>query len=473
MSTTESTKMKVSSVSLEAFVEYVKKKDPELCKKAVEEGHLDISAICKRVKEEIVADFSILTGVTKAASEIRIALEMALAKEVPCIYLGMKDRPGSNMPVTMALMKLSGEADRKGTRATLFEASTFDPSLETAEGSKVHLDGMGKIVLKLKENVKYDKFEVVQLTRYERLPSDKMNTILASVINDPRKFSEDDKYKTIILMGRIRGIYPVNILAKDEDDKWSSVGEYPLLVSNELEGDRKVLTPVFKVGLEPIHGITVRVSFGPRKFTDPVVDVADLMECVKTAVHDIKAPKEQALAVSEIIHDRDVILVGSIQKVSSNKSGATFMEIDGFSIIDAPDKFDWFSSGAPAATTETPASSPAGSPAATTATPAAASPAVSPEAPPAASPAAPPAATAEVEHLKKKPTKAAKKEDAAPADAPKGVTKFDDVKAAIQAYCEKLNMKPTQLTVESVKDLVCPAAKAGVIEAALDEINNP
>jgi len=477
MSTTESAKAKVSSVSLESFVEYVKKKDPELCKKAVEEGHLDITAICKRVKEEVVADFSILTGVTKAASEIRVALEMALAKEVPCVYLGMKDRPGSNMPVTVSLMKLSGEADRKGTRATLFEASTFDPSIETADGSKVHLGGMGKIVLKLKENVKYDKFEIVQLTRYEQTPTDKMGAVLAGVINDPRKFTEDDKYKSIILMGRIRGLYPVNILAKDEDDKWTSVGEYPLLVANELEGDRKTMTPVFKVGLEPIHGITIRVSFGPRKFTEPIIDVADLMECIKTAVHDIKAPKEQAVAVSEIIHDRDVILVGSIQKVSSNKSGATFMEIDGYSLIDAPDKFDWFSTGtAPATATATEA-------------PAATTPAVEPAAEATAPPAvaAPPAATtapAADAGRKKGATKAApaaKKEDAAPAattatapaDAPKGVTKFDDVKAAILAYCEKLNMKPTQLTVETAKELVCPAAKAGVIEAALDEINNP
>lgn len=477
MSTTESAKAKVSSVSLEAFVEFVKKKDPELCKRAVEEGHLDIAAICKRVKEEVVADFSILTGVTKAASEIRVALEMALAKEVPCVYLGMKDRPGSNMPVTMALMKLSGEADRKGTRATLFEASTFDPSLEMADGSKTQLRGMGKVVLKLKENVKYDKFEVVQLAKYEQTPTDKMGAVLSGVINDPRKFTEDDKYKTIILMGRIRGLYPVNILAKDEDEKWSSVGEYPLLVSNELEGDRKVMTPVFKVGLEPIHGITVRVSFGPRKFTEPIIDVADLMECIKTAAHDIKAPKEQAVAVSEIIHDRDVILIGSIQKVSTNKSGATFMEIDGYSLIDAPDKFDWFSTDAPAATTTE-------APAATT-PPAAetpASPATGPAA--AAPPAASPAATASETGKKKGATTkaaAAKKEDAAPAattaaapsDAPKGVTKFDDVKAAIIAYCEKLNMKPTQLTVETAKELICPAAKAGVIEAALDEINNP
>jgi hypothetical protein len=252
------------------------------------------------------------------------------------------------------------------------------------------------------------------------------------------------------------------------------------------------MTPVFKVGLEPIHGITIRVSFGPRKFTNPVVDVADLMDCVKAAVREVKAPKEQAIAVSEIVQGRDVILVGSIQKVSSNKSGATFMEIDGFSLIDAPDKFDWFSTGAPAAstdpqaTTTSPVSQPAASEPSTSSVTAAAAAATAAVAAGAAAVAAgaaavSPAAAPEAEHKKKKDkTPAAKKEAAAapavtpsPAGAPQGVTKFDDVKSAILAYCEKLNMKPAQLTVESVKDLVCPAAKAGVIEAALDEIVNP
>ncbi len=52
------------------------------------------------------------------------------------------------------------------------------------------------------------------------------------------------------------------------------------------------------------------------------------------------------------------------------------------------------------------------------------------------------------------------------------MTKFDAVKAAIQEYCSKLNMKPEQLTVEIVKDQICPAAKNGVIETALDEIKS-
>jgi hypothetical protein len=53
------------------------------------------------------------------------------------------------------------------------------------------------------------------------------------------------------------------------------------------------------------------------------------------------------------------------------------------------------------------------------------------------------------------------------------VTKFDEVKAAIEEYCDKLKMKPSQLTVEMVKEQICPSAKEGTIEAALDEINNP
>jgi hypothetical protein len=456
--------MKVSDVSLAEFVEFVKKKDPALCEKAVKEGHLDIAKTVKTIKEEVVQNFSILTGVTKAAAEVRVALEMALAKEVPCYYLGMKDRPGSKMPANMALLKLSGEAERKGTRATLFEAKTFDPNLEMPDGSKVHLDGMGKITLKLKENVKFDTFEVVQLTRYEKVEQEKLATLLASVVNDPRKFTADDKYKTIILLGNIRGIYPVNILAKDEDDAWKSVGEYPLLVANELEGEKKEMTPVLKIGLEPIYGVTVRVTFDPRKYTEPYIGVEDMMECVKTAVHDIKSPNEQAAAVGEIMANRDVIIVGSISKVSTNKAGSTFMEVSGFSIIDAPQKFNWFADAPTTAPAETKTEETHEAPAEKAA----------PPAEPAAPAAGPAASKKKTTHSNKEAEKPASESTASggAASAPAPVTKFDAVKAAIQEYCTKLNMKPEQLTVEIVKEQICPSAKGGVIETALDEIKS-
>lgn len=443
MSAKDPKAMKGSDVSLDQFVEYVKKKDKVLCDKAAE-AKLDIVPIVKRVKEDIVADLSILSGVVKAAAEIRAALEMALAKEVPCYFLGMKDRPGLNIPASVVLLKVAGDGAAKGTKTTLFEATSFDPSFEKPDGSKVRLPDMGKVTFKLKENTKYDSFEIVQLVNYDPVPTEKMATLLAGVISDPRKFTEDDKYKPIVLLGNIRGIFPVNILGKNEDDEWKVTGEHPVMVSNLLEED-PVMTPVFKIGLEPIHGITVRVTFDPRKYTTPIVEVADMQDCIDTAFRDIKSPKDQAIALGEIMAGRDILVVGAITKVSSNKSGATYMEVSAYSILDAPQKNDWFGSGV----------SEESAPATT---------------PPAAS-AAPPAA--EKKAAKKTAAKEKPAEEPAAESAVKPVVKFDEVKASIIEYCEKLQMKPAQLTVEMVKEQICPSAKEGTISAALDEIINP
>ena len=367
----KASEIKVSEVTLEQFVQFVKNKEPVLCEKAVNDGKLDITQVIKRVKEDVVPNFSVLTGVSKAVAELRAALEMALAKEVPCYYLGEKDRPGLNIPISVVLLRLSGDGAKPGTKATLFEATTFDPKFELPDGTKTHLTEMSKVTLKLKENTKFDSFEIVQLVKHESVPSDKMATLLAGVINDPRKFTEDDKYKPIVLLGNIRSIFPVNILGKDENDDWKVTGEHPLLVPNQLE-ESPVETPVFKIGLEPIHGITVRVTFDARKYTDPIVDVADLMDAIHTSVRTIKNPKDQAIAVSEDFGGREVLVVGSISKVSSNKAGSTFMEVSAYTIIDAPQKVDWFnglpgaasdSGSAPAEETPAPAPAPAATPA--------------------------------------------------------------------------------------------------------------
>ena len=433
---TKGIKTKVKDVSLEDFVQYVKNKEGPLCTKAVEEGKLGIVEIIRDVKENVVADLTVLSGVVKAAAEIRARLEMALAKEVPCFYLGMKDRPGLNIPASVALLKLSGDGEgKKGTRATLFEATTFDPSLEKPDGSKFRLPSMGKVTLKLKENVKYDTFEIVQLVSFEPVPTDKMASLLAGVINDPRKFTEDDKYKSIVLLGNIRSIFPINILGKNEEDVWKVTGEHPLMVSNQLE-ENPVATPVFKIGLEPIHGITVRVNVDQRKFTEPIIDVADMMDCIKTAVRTIKAPKDQAIAVGEIMASRDVLVVGSITKVTSTKTGAMYMEVSAYSVLDAPQKMDWFAVDTSGESVKEPEKK-----------------------------------EPEKKAPKKTPPKEKPPEESAAAGKP--VTKFEEVKEAIVEYCDKLKMKPSQLTVEMVKEQICPSAKEGTIETALDEINNP
>jgi hypothetical protein len=466
MSGKDAKSVKVSDVSLDQFVQFVQKKDEALFKKCVE-AKLDIVPVVKNIKEDVVADLTVLSGVVKAVSAVRAALEMALATEVSCYFLGMKDNPRSKGPATALFLRLS-EGGAKGTKATLFEANTFDPKIEMPDGTKKKLESMGKVVLKLKENTKYETFEVVQLVSYEEVSTERMGELLVGVINDPRKFTDDDKYKPIVLLGNIRGIYPVSILAKNDDDEWKPIGEYPIKVRNLLEED-PVDTPVFRVGLEPISGVTVRVSFDPRKFTEPILDVADLAGFIDAAARDIKSPKDQTINVGELLAERDVLVVGSVQRVSTNKSGSTYMEVSAFSMIDAPQKINWFENGTPAAAAppSTPAAAPSTAPAA-------------PVAAPAASPAAAPTAA------EKSPKKGAGKKggkdvhtedeaaakDTTPSDV-KPVTKFEEVKAAIVEYCDKLKMKPAQLTIEMVKEQICPSAKEGTIEAALDEINSP
>ena len=444
---------KVSDITLNDFVQAVRNKTSErakaqkdgkgidLCQQA-EDAKVDIVSIIKRVKEGVVAEFGVLTGVTKAISAIRTDLELALAKDVECYYLGMNDRPGTAVPISMLLLRFT----EGGKKAILFEATTFDPMLEKADKTKVKLSaGMGKVILKLKENVKYNSFEVVQLVKYEPISSEEMAPILAGIVNDPRKFGADDKYVPIALLGSIRGTYPVSILKKNEDEQWKEVGKYPALVPNQIE-DEPELTPVLKIDMEPMHGIKVRVTLGPRKYSVPILDVQDMPECIRVAVRDIKDPKDQAQAISEIVENRDIIVLGLVTKVSTGKGDVIYMDVSAHSIIDAPDKMDWFSTG------ETKAAA----------------------APPAAAPVAEKPAEKETKSKKgdKGKAKEEKPAETAPAETsgPKSAIKFNEVCDAIKDYCGKLGMKYTQLTPEIVKEQICPSAKMGTIEAALEEL---
>lgn len=458
----ENDKVKISGVSLEDFVEYVKKKEPELLIKAVEKGKLDINSIVGTVKEQINQEFSVLTAGVKARSVIRDRLELALATDVECYFLGMQDRPGisgastSPPPASAALLKFSAD----GKKALLFEASTFDPSLEKPDETKMRLPGMGKVKLKLKENSKYEgKYDIVQLISYEPVPAEQMALIIAKAINDPRKFTADDKYKPIILLGRIRGVFTVSILQKDAGDskKWTAVGDYPILVQNQLE-ENPEKTPVMKIDMEPIHGIKVKATFSPRRYTTPIVDVVDMPECIRMAARDIHSPKDQAEAVGKIMEERDVLIVGSITRVSSSKNDVTYMDVSAFSMLDAPSNKDLFKFDETAPAAAPAADSPVAAPAVAAAAPA------SSESP----------AAAKKKQKKEKPAPVVT-EDQSPAAPPAGTNsaiKFDDVKAAVREYCAKLNMKVSQLTVESVKELICPSAKNGTIDAALEELRD-
>jgi len=453
---------KVSDFSLEEFVEIVKKADPELAEKAENEAKVNIAEAVRKVKEGVVSNFSIRTGVTKAISELRNAVELALAKTTEVFFLGMRDKPGSTRPSTALLMRLQDSDSANGKKATIFEASTFDPQFELPDGKKVKLDHPAKITIKVKENTKFKSIEIVQLLKYEFVSAEKIAATLIKQVQSPNSYTSEDKYAPIVLLGTIRGIYPINTLVKTTEDKWEVSGTHPIMVLNQIEEDARenkkpALTPVCKIKLDPIGGVSVNVSIEPRRYTEPIVEILDFMDAARASLRDIKTPKEQASEVGGLFENRDVIVAGIVTNVKAG-ANATYMEVSASCILDAPSNVDWF--GTTEKKTET-------EPAQKAAAPAAADTTEEPKSKPKtkkAKPAPEPAATPATESAPAKP------ETTETNSGVKPVTRFEEVKAAISEYCSKLGLTPAQLTVDLVQAQVCQAAKPGIIEAAIEEL---
>lgn len=442
-------KQKLSATEADVFEKIVTAADKvaksPVCEKAKNAG-VDVSKIIAAVKEEN-AEFSIRSGIDIAIRQVREETEIATATETTCFFLGMKDRPGSSRPCSFALLRF-GAADKGGkAKVTLFEASSFDPKLETMDGKEISLDQPGEVTLKIRQNTRYKSWEIIKLVKYRPMAPEEMAAKLAFAASDPRKYSEDNKYDPIILMGEIRGVYPVNILKKNkEDDSWFTDGEYPVLVANQLK-EEPVKTPVLKIGFEPVFGVVPRVTFEARQYTEPMILVEDMRGYIERVAEDIRDPKDQAVEIGKLLENRSVIVVGTVQKVSGDKT--TYMEISGYSIFDAPMSVDWFGKGSEESEEKSKETSEEKKPAEKS------------------------EETKSPKGSGKGTSKGKEKEKEKPApgsNEASTVVKFDDVKAAVLEFCTAMDIDPKTITIETVQEKIAPAAKKGIISAVLEEI---
>jgi hypothetical protein len=275
-----------------------------------EEAGVDVDGVI----EETVAqrsDYGAATVKRFVVSALNRQIEAASAETVKGLLCGSRDRHGKNWPRRHALIKSDGQH---------IEASTWDGSLPTPDGSEIDIPAGAAVEIGLEHDAEYDSYEAKQIHSVNQLSRADLSDRLTSVAKKPSDLRSGDEYSIVAVHGEIAFVNPQTVFADGEPQ-----GDGPVM----LEDERGQPKPHFEVVLDEDGDTRVRGHAEQQRYATPYFDLEDFDRLVRDAHSDFDTPENQAGFLNDALRGREVVLIGNVNSYDKNRSqGQTKKYVD-------------------------------------------------------------------------------------------------------------------------------------------------
>ena len=342
---------KLSDTTIQQVVAGINQRDPHFLVNAgnvLDQG--TINGIIEEVKKSH-ATRSLTTALSLIMAEIRSQVRIKTSEEIKALVVGqrdttMKTKDGKNIPGRVTFLRVKGGH---------FEIPVWGSGLTLADKSKVSLTMPCLVTAKVEKvtNETYgDSYNLISVEAKDPLePEELARKLLGLGVTKGSKLTDEDKYKVVIVQGKIKSVQASPIFEQQADSgepceldqgettkRTVKTGELDVLMPDSNQ--TPILHPVLQITLAAEGNTMLRLNVDRRKYLHGVYWIADLMELCEEAVAKYPTdPAGQAHYIEISLGDRPVIAVGSVMNTRAPKIGESlrYVGISTSCIVDFPE----------------------------------------------------------------------------------------------------------------------------------------
>jgi len=266
-----------------------------------EDAGVDVSFIVDKTIQED-ADLGLTNVVRLVESTLKQQVEMESTETVSGILAGSRDRYGKNWPRRYALVRSDGDH---------IEVASWPGSLPTPDGGEAEIPAAAAVDMRVEYDSEYDSYEAKQLDSVTKLSKTDLSQKLAQVAVHPSEIGRDDEYETVAVRGTVAYVNPQTVF-----DDGSPAGDGPIMLAD----DRGRPKPHFELVLSEEADTRIRAHVERQRYCEPLMAIDSFEKLCKKAQDRFNTPDNQTKFVGDVLRERDVVVVGNVNKVDQARS---------------------------------------------------------------------------------------------------------------------------------------------------------